>query len=265
MKRAINIMLALTLAAICLSVCARAAMRICDTAGIIALFRTDEADEMKGSREIVTHNLGELQFHGIDASAAASVTVRSARDQNRDVILRVNENLAEHVEMNVQGGILKIGLKRGFKGFSRFGNVTFEVSVPHPDELASLAATGAAQIELTSPLTAAKVELEATGASKIFAPIECAVCRADASGASKIILTGHCTKLEAGASGASKIDAEQCESINCAAEAVGASKVTVWCTGALSADAVGASKVGYKGECATRLSSVGASSVKKMD
>ena len=266
MKRAINILLALTLAAICLSVCARAAMRICDTAGIIALFRSDD-ETMSASKEIKTHNLGALQFNGIEASSAAMVTVREAGNPNRDVILRVSENLAEHIEMKVRGDILEIGFKRNFNlnGLRLLGNFTFEVSVPHSDELSSLTAAGSAQIDVASPLTAVKVALKAAGASRITAPVECTMCEVEAAGASKIILTGHCTKLEAGASGASKIDAEQCESINCAAEAVGASKVTVWCTGTLSANAVGASKVAYRGDCTLKKSAFGASSVKKMD
>ena len=262
MKRFINVLLIAALTLGCLSVCAKAAISICNTAGIIALFRTDEADEMKGSREIVTHNLGELQFHGIEAASAVKETVRSADDPNRDVILRVNENMAERVEMNVRNGILKIGFKNGGRNLR---NLTFEVSVPHRDNLSSFEAAGAAQIVVTSPLTAPKIDMEAAGASKITAIIDCQECEAEAAGASKITLAGRTARLSVEAVGASKIDAEQCESINCAAEAVGASKVTVWCTGALSADAVGASKVGYKGECATRLSSVGASSVKKMD
>ena len=266
MKRGINILLALTLAAICLSVCARAAMRICDVMGVVALYRSDD-ETMSASKEIKTHNLGALQFNGIEASAAAMVTVREAGNPNRDVILRVNENLAEHVEMKVRGGILEIGFKRSFNlnGLRALGNFTFEVSVPHSDELSSLTAAGSAQIDVASPLTAVKVALKAAGASRITAPVECTMCEVEAAGASKIRLTGHCTKLEAEAAGASKVDASECESVNCTAEAVGASKILVWCTGSLSADAVGASKVAYRGDCALKKSAVGASSVKKMD
>ena len=265
MKRYINVLLIAALTLGCLSVCAKAAMRICDTAGVIALNRSRNDDAMRASKEIVTHNLGELRFHGIEAATAAKVTVRSADDPNRDVILRVNENLAEHVELKVRDGILKIGFKNKRHTFKTLNAVTFEVSVPHCDGLSSLEAVAAAQIDVTSPLTAAKVKIEAAGAANISATLDCAECEAEATGASKIVLTGRCTKLEAEAAGASKINAAECECVNCAAEAVGASKVAVWCTGALSADAVGASKVTYKGDCATKLSSVGASSVKRVD
>ena len=265
MNKVLKTVIIILLAVSVLSFCATAAVRIIDKAGIIAFNMEELSGSLKGSSTIVTHNLGELRFRGIEAATAAKVTVRSADDPNRDVILRVNENLAERVELKVRDGILKISFRNATYSFKSLSKVTFEVSVPHCEGLSSLEAVAAAEIEVTSPLTAPKIEVEASGAAKISAPVDCTECEAEAAGASKIILTGRCTKLEVEAAGASKIDASECESVNCAAEAVGASKVSVWCTGSLSADAVGASKVTYKGDCAIKLSSVGASSVRKID
>ena len=222
-------------------------------------------DAIRVSKEIVTLNLGEMTFNAIEAETAAKVTVHSVDDANRDVTVRVNENIAGKVEMKVRNGTLKIGLKNNRHNFKTPNKLTFEVSVPHCDGLSSLSASGAASIDVTSPLTADKIKMEASGASKITAPLDCQECEAEAAGASKIVLTGRCGKLEAEASGASKIDAAECESVVCKVEVSGASKAAVWCTGRLAAKASGASKVEYRGDCSVEQSSVsGASSIKRI-
>lgn len=262
MKKYLKILAIILLTVSVLSFCMAAAKRITDNAGVISLNLFEFSNQLTGSRDIITHNLGELQFHGIEAASAVKVTVRSADDPNRDVILRVNENMAERVEMNVRNGILKIGFKNGGRNLR---NLTFEVSVPHRDNLSSFEAAGAAQIVVTSPLTAPKIDMEAAGASKITAIIDCQECEAEAAGASKIMLAGRTARLSVEAVGASKIDAEQCETEKCDAEAVGASKINVWCTELLSAEAVGASKVAYRGDCKIKISSVGASKITQLD
>ena len=249
------------LAALVLSFCEVAATKISKAGETLGLAHR----EPEAGQTVVTHNLGEMQFRGIEAATAAKVTVRSADDPNRDVILRVSENMAEKVDLKVRNGILKIGLENNTYSFKALNGVTFEVSVPHCDGLSSLEAVAAAQIDVTSPLTAAKVEIEATAASKITAALDCSECEAEAVGASKIMLTGRCEKLETEAMGASKIDAEQCENANCKVKASGASKVRVWCTERLEAEASGASKVEYRGGCAVSESHTGASSVKRVD
>ena len=266
MNRFLKILIITLLAAAGLTFCVRAAIRIVDNAGVFALnmadFHTSHKDN--GSSNVITHNLGELRFNAIEAATAAKVTVRSADDPNRDVILRVSENLAEKVELKVRNGILKIGLKNDCHSFKKPNKVIFEVSVPHCDGLSSLEAAAAAEINVTSPLTAPKIKVEASGAAKITATLDCTECEAEAAGASKIVMTGRCRKLEADASGASKIDADGCESINCAAEASGASKVSVWCTEVLDAEASGASRVEYKGECRVDRDASGASKITRI-
>lgn len=221
-------------------------------------------DAIRVSKDIVTLNLGEMTFNAIEAATGAKVTVRSADDANREVTVRVNENMAGKVEVKVRNGTLKIGLKNNRHNFKTPNNLTFEVSVPHCDGLSSLEAVAAASIDVTSPLTAAKVEIEATGAAKITAPLDCQECEAEAAGASKIVLTGRCSKLEAEVSGASQIDAAKCESVVCKVEVSGASKAAVWCTGSLEAEASGASKVEYRGDCSVSVSHMGLSSVNRI-
>lgn len=325
MTKCIKIMLILALTAGCLSVCVEAAMRINDFAQAAALNRAVTNEAVKLSDSIVTRNLGELKFNAIDASSTAHVTVRSASDAGRDVIVRVNANLAGHVEVGVRDGVLEIGLeKTSFKGLR---NITFEVSVPACGNLKSLKATGAAAINVLSPqscdalnivasgasninmearvdcrtavitatgaskisgsggvrpqgkctiesrgasdvelaMLGGQTEIEASGAGKAAVSLQGGTCRATAGGASKITLSGRCDKLYAGAVGGSKTDASECESAVCSAEASGASKVMVWCTGTLNAEATGASKVAYRGDCRVESSTLGASSVKRME
>ena len=264
MNKTLKILIIALLIIAGMSVCVKAAIRIVNAGRLVVLNCAETAAATADDGDVTTRNLGEMTFTAIEAATAAKVTVRSADDENRDVILRVSENFAELVEVKVRNGTLKIELKSNCYSFKTLNNLTFEVSVPHCDGLSSLEAVAAAKIEVTSPLTAPKIELEATGAAKITAPLDCAECEAEASGASKIVLTGRCGKLEAEASGASKIDAEKCESVNCEAEATGTSKVMVWCTGKLKANAGGASSVSYKGDCTYKALTSGASSVKRI-
>ena len=253
-----------------LSFCVSAARRIDEISRLFrmndeeAAFAAAAADTAAAGDE-TRLNMGEMEFRAIEAWGSAVVTVRSRTDANRDVILHVDEKLAEHVDLKVVKGVLYIGLKSKNRNDVnlRMGQRLF-VSAPHCDGLCRLSASGAARIEAESPLQADKVEIEASGASKVTAEVDCTKCVAEASGASKVTIAGRCADLTAEASGASGIDAEECESGRCYAEASGASSVTVWCTDLLKAEASGASKVLYKGDCTCKKGTFGASRVRRI-
>lgn len=267
MKKGLKILIIALLIVAGLSFCVRAAKQITNDSGVLSirLPGISESFSTPAGLNTVTHNLGEMEFRAIEVSNATVVTVRDRADENRDVILQVEERLAEYVNLKVVKGVLHISLKNK-SGRDRNLHVgsRLHVSVPHCEGLNSLSASAASRIETTSAVQADKVTIEANGASKVITEVDCRMCSAEASGASRIVLSGQCEKLEAEASGASSVDAEECESEVCDAEASGASKVTVWCSDLLTAEASGASKVCYKGDCARKTHTSGASSIRKI-
>lgn len=229
---------------------------------------------LKGSGNVVVHNLGELKFSAVKASRMIKVTIVDSLQ--KDVIVRADDNLLEYINLKVEGGELIASFDHSH-GVS--GDVTLDVIVPNNGRIRSLEASGASKIECESVLRAGEMELDASGASMIEVTVEarelsveatgaskCVVsayvdeAEVDVSGASKAVLTGRALRADLEASGASKIKASELLTDYCTADAGGASKIVLHCDKELVVRAGGASKISYYGDCQIKSRQIGGAS-----
>ncbi len=240
----------------------------------------------------------KMNFEKIEVSRCIRLTVEDRTDGN--IIVRANEALMPYIELSVAKGVLKakisdkIGIRR------KLGDIVAEVYVPYNGRISSIDASGASAVIVKPLLTAAELDIEASGASRIELKAEAGESDIESSGASSIkahISGNKCDIGVAGASvlnlsgsvrsgaidvsGASKCNASDMKfdsleievsgasvanvsATKCTVDVSGASKADVYCDGELSAEASAASTVRYSGDCRTNhLSSSGASSIKK--
>lgn len=215
-----------------------------------------EPATITGSGNVVTREEAFTDFDKVDVSHTFKVDV-SQGDTFR-VVIRIDDNLVEHLQVTQQGNTLKIGLKPGRYNIRR---ATMEAEVTMP-ELTGLELSGASHGTVTGFESTKALDVNLSGASSLRGDIEAGDARFDVSGASNADLTGSAGDVTINASGASQIDLSAFAVADADVKASGASTVTVNPSGTLDANASGASHVYYVGNPTMgKLETSGASSV----
>ena len=210
-----------------------------------------------GSGDLVTRKEEISAFDKVDVGHAFRVDIR--QDETFSVVVRVDDNLLDHLVLEKQGSTLKIGLKpnRFYRGY------TGEATVTMP-ELTELELSGACRGNITGFQSGETLRVSLSGASQLEGDIEAGDARFNLSGASQLTLSGSGDDLRLEASGASIVDLSDFSVDDADLDASGASQATVYASSTLDVDASGASTVTYLGRPRmSRIDTSGASSVQR--
>ena len=212
-----------------------------------------------GSGNVVTQEEAFTGFDKVDVSHAFTVDI--SQGESFRVVVRVDDNLVEHLEVVKQGDTLKIGLEP--TPFRNVRDATMEAEVTMP-ELTGLELSGASDVTITGFKSSKMLDVKLSGASSLRGDIEAGDARFDLSGASSVTLSGSAQDVTIDASGASVVDLADFPVADADVEASGASSATVNPSGSLDADASGASHVYYVGDPTLgKIDTSGASSVER--
>lgn len=193
-----------------------------------------------GSGNVVSQEYDFADFHEVDISHAFNATINPGDAYS--VVVRVDDNLVDHLVVEQNGNRVSIGLENG----TMATRATMEVDITMPF-LSRLNASGASRAQLNTLPVDDNFTAEASGASQVHGDIEAVDIDLNASGASTIFLAGTASNVRAVASGASTIDLTELAAIDAQTDASGASTVIVNVEGILDADASGGSNVFYLG------------------
>ncbi len=210
-----------------------------------------------GSGRAATQTFDFSDFDKVELSDTFEAEI--AASDSYMVEVTVDDNLVDHLQVEQQGNIVKIGLKP----FTSVTNAHMQARISLP-ALASLDASGASRASVTGFRSDKNTQLNVSGASEIRGDMETGDLAADASGGSTLRLTGRGSAIRASASGASTIDLRDFTAGDADVDASGASRIELNTSGTLNAKASGASTVHYAGD--TTLGQVdesGASTVSK--
>ncbi len=234
---------------------------LCTLAILIALpvgcIRVNIGDD---SGVMLTKEYDLTGFSGIEAGHAFKVDVKQS--DSYSVTITINENIADRLDVSVDGNILKIDLKGVF--FTIHSSPRATITMP---EIHSLDLSGAAdgKIEgfsstndfelhlsgeslLDIDMEAGNFEAEFSGASRLSGYLKAASSNIKLSGASQITLTGSGGDIRLNFSGASIGNLEQYTVGNAVVGLSGASQVSLDIDGKLDADLSGDSRITYNGQ-----------------
>ena len=250
----------------------------------------------------------QMQFDEIEVSGGVRLIVEERTDGN--IIIRTQKHLLEYVTLYVSDNTLHAGLRlpkgghRHSYGLIKLGAPSrlVEIYVPNNGRINEITASGASSVKIIPTLSAAELDIEASGASTIALATNSPKVSIELSGASTLKIDAQSNSMEAdvaGAStlkcygslggrfeaevsGASALTAEEFAAhtlelevsgassakAKCdigVVEVSGASEATIECSTSLDAAASAASNVRYKGDCNINLRKItGASSIKKL-
>ena len=203
---------------------------------------------ISGSGNLVTLQEEHSGFDRVHAAHAFEVEIRQGPVFS--VVVETDDNVTEHLDVQVVGSTLELGLKHGSYSLN---NVTLEARVTMP-VVTGVGASGASHVHLVDVRTEDRVDIDLSGASSLTGVLDARDLSFDISGASRAELSGSCDGLDIDMSGASNAQLSLLTANDVSIDASGASHASVRTDGSLSVDASGASSVVYSGE--PRLRSV---------
>ena len=197
---------------------------------------------LTGSGNVVTQEESITGFDKVDISHSFDVDISQGESFN--VVIRVDDNLVEHLQVVKQGSTLKIGLKPNRDYTIR--NATMEAEVTMP-ELTRLDLSGASHATITGFESKKGFVVDLSSASSLHGDIETGDISIDLSSSSEMTLTGSGGDVTIDISSSSELDLSEFPVVNARVEASSASTATVNASGRLDVDASSASNVYYLG------------------
>jgi hypothetical protein len=199
-------------------------------------------------------------FHGISVGHAFDVYLNQSNEE-AVAVSAASDKDREHIKVEVNDGILYIGLDKGWKWNGGNKKLKAYISFKKIDKLSI---SGACDVVVAGVIKTADLTIRQSGASDFNGKIDVDKLTVDLSGASDMTISGKASNLDIDASGASAFKGFELMTESCNAEASGASDIKITVSKEISAQASGASDVRYKGGAAIReIKSSGSSSVSR--
>jgi hypothetical protein len=196
-----------------------------------------------GSGNVVTQEEPITGFDKVNISYSFEANI--SQGESFSVVIRVDDNLVEHLQVVKQGSTLKIGLDPN-RDYSII-NATMEAEVTMP-ELVGLDLSGSSDVNVSGFESTKSLLVDLSGNSALLGDIQAGDTRFDISGNSSVTLSGSAGDLTIDASGNSEVDLTDFPVSDANVDAGGASVVTVNLSGSLNADASGKSNIYYLGD-----------------
>jgi hypothetical protein len=197
---------------------------------------------LTGSGNVVTQEEPLTGFDKVDISH--SFEVKISQGESFSVIIRVDDNLVEHLQVVKQGNTLKIGLKPNRDYTIRDATMQAEVTMP---ELTGLDLSSASHATISGFKSTKDLSVDLSSSSSLNGDIEAGDISIDLSSSSQMTLAGSGGNAFIDVSSSSELDLSEFSVLNAGVEASSASTVTVNASGRLDVDTSSASNVYYHG------------------
>jgi hypothetical protein len=178
----------------------------------------------------------------LEVESAFNVKVTTGADTAAAVI-SYDDNLADRLDVGVDGATLRIGLKDG-KSIGPGATLRAEVTL---GRLEAVSASGSSNVGVTGTLVGATLRTEMSGSSHLTGVVELEGLQATVSGASELELTGSASTANLDASGASRLALDGLQVREADVRLSGGSRAEVDATATIAAEASGGSRLTYRG------------------
>jgi hypothetical protein len=157
-------------------------------------------ESLTGSGNVVTREEAISDFDKVEISHSFDVDI--TQGEAFSVVIRVDDNLVEHLQVEKFGSTLKIDLK---PDVSLVSNATLEAEITMP-ELTGVDLSGASNATISGFKSTKNLTVDLSGSSSLRGDISAGDVSIDLSGSSNANLTGSGGNLTLDASGSSDVD-----------------------------------------------------------
>jgi len=212
-----------------------------------------------GSGNIITQTRTTADFKRIAASHGFEVEVKTG--PAIEVVIEADDNVMKYVETEVNGDLLKIGIK----DHVTLSDAHLKAYITAP-QINGIKASSAADVIVKDLLkNSGKLTFSASSAGSIIADIDAPDVEAKTSSGATIKLSGRTRNFDASASSGSNTKAGELSSENTVVSASSGSTATVHASVTLKATASSGASVNYYGGAAVERSVSSGGSVDKKD
>lgn len=195
---------------------------------------------VEGSGEIVTLHPDLSGFTEVAASHGARAHI-TAGDQY-SVVVRVDDNLQDHVRIEVEDGRLRIGMT----SMLNIRNRHFEVDVTMPD-LTAVSASGGARATLAGFDVDHAMDARVSGGARLEGTLAANRLSMTTSGGARADLTGAAESVTLRGSGGSRADLSTFDAGSVDVSLSGGSRADVYATRSLTGGVSGGARLTYDG------------------
>jgi len=216
------------------------------------------AKSIHGSGKQTTIKESYTDFDEVEISHSFNARVNYGKEYG--ITIRVDDNLKDYVVVEKRGNTLQISLKNG----NSYINSHLEVAITLPD-IRKLDLSGASSAVINGFVFGHAMDMNLSGASKVYGTIETGNLALSLSGASDVNLKGKGENLMIHASGSSTVKMDDFSVNDAKLQLSGSSDCMVNIGGEMDVHASGSSKVKYcgKGELGS-IETSGFSKVKRL-
>jgi hypothetical protein len=210
---------------------------------------------VSGNGQVVDIEKDVLEFSEISISGAFDVHLRQADES--EIFLRIDENLEEYIQVEVEGDRLKVRTKRPIR---KAESLALYISV---NDITEIDLNGAIELSGKGPIRFKNIDIECNGASEVDLTLFGSNLKFDGTGASEARFNGEVTRAKLEVNGSGEIDAPGLEIEDAEIEINGSGEATVFVTKKLDVEVNGSGDVKYYGEPAISQDINGSGSIQQ--
>lgn len=213
-----------------------------------------------GNGQIVTKVFNTSDYDKISGRNSLNIVLVEGKEGT--ITVEAESNIMEHLEVEVKGDRLEIGIEDGYNINTRKG---IQVRVPVKN-ISSLSMAGSGDITSTVKLKSRNMNISVAGSGDIALEVTSEKLRVSIAGSGDIKLSGRTEHLDASVAGSGDISAFNLKANNVDASIAGSGDVSVYCNGGeLQASIIGSGDLRYKGNTSKiKKSILGSGGITKM-
>lgn len=210
---------------------------------------------VKGNGQVVDIEKDVLEFSEVSINGAFDVHLRQG--DASELILRIDENLEQYIEVEVEGDRLKV---RPTRPIRKAESLSLYITV---EDITEIDLNGAIELTSKGPIRFDNIDIECNGASEVDLTLFGNHLKFDGTGASEARFTGEVTDAQIEVNGAGEIDAPGLEIENAEIEINGSGEASIFVTRNLDVEVNGSGDVRYYGEPAVSQDINGSGSIQQ--
>ena len=225
----------------------------------VTIGRTNNTASIRGTGDMVSRDFQVDNFYAIDISGAYVVTY--TQSQASSLTVEMQENLFQHLDVEVRNGTLYVSSNRTF-------NVT-AANMPrlyiYTSSLQEASFAGAVEASNWDIISTQNFTLNAAGGSSINIGLDVEHFELGVAGGTSIELYGNATTAYISGAGGLSVSAERLQTRDATVSVAGAGNVTIAVSDNLNATIAGVGTIRYIGNPTVTRSVTGLGSVRRQD
>jgi hypothetical protein len=213
-----------------------------------------------GNGQIVTKVFNTSDYDKISGRNSLNIVLVEGKEGT--ITVEAESNIMEHLEVEVKGDRLEIGIEDGYNINTRKG-IQVTVTI---ESISSLSMAGSGDITSTVKLKSRNMNISVAGSGDIAVEVTSEKLRVSIAGSGDVKLSGRAEHLDASVAGSGDISAFNLKANNVNASIAGSGDVSVYCNGGeLQASIIGSGDLRYKGTTSKiKKSIMGSGDITKM-